>query len=67
MYTKWNFCKFRSTSRISSGLESKAAPIPPLREKDLGQPMLISMAATSLFLKIYATVKIMLFYYKYNK
>ena len=36
-----------STSCISSGLESNAAPIPPLSEKDFGQPMLISIAATS--------------------
>jgi hypothetical protein len=37
----------KSTSCISSGLESNAAPIPPLSEKDFGQPMLISIAETS--------------------
>jgi len=39
------------TSWISSGLDSRAAPIPPLKENDFGQPMLISMAATSLHLQ----------------
>lgn len=38
------------TSWISSGLASNAAPIPPLIENALGQPMLISMAATSVHL-----------------
>jgi hypothetical protein len=38
------------TSCISSGLVSNAAPIPPLIEKAFGQPMLISIAATSLHL-----------------
>ena len=36
---------------MSSGLFRSAAPIPPLIENDLGQPILISIAATSLHLK----------------
>lgn len=41
---------YRLTSWISSGLDNRAAPIPPLTENDFGQPMLISTAATSLHL-----------------
>ena len=39
------------TSWISSGLVNNAAPMPPLIENDLGQPIFISTAATSLHLK----------------
>lgn len=40
-----------NTSWMSSGLLNRAAPIPPWIEKALGQPMLISTAATSLHLR----------------
>lgn len=43
---------YRLTSWISSGLDNRAAPIPPLTENDFGQPMLISTAATSLHLQV---------------
>lgn len=38
------------TSWMRTGLDNNAAPIPPLIENALGQPMLISIAATSLHL-----------------
>ena len=43
--------EMRLTSHATSGRDSRAEPIPPHVLKGLGQPMLMSMAATSLHLQ----------------
>ena len=45
---------------MSSGFDNSAAPMPPLTENDLGQPILISTAATSLHLKKIKSLSIVL-------